>query len=160
MADVKKPDKAGSGQFSETEVLSRIESILRFTTDELANTEIRAEAFEKLTEFEAQLLQQQRHISSALENVQKYRDEIEKDWHKEKAVRESTLELMANRMKELDQALHAQEYILYYAASEQKFLRTLLLDLKQKKSLSESDTNKILTDHDALLAELVRKAKK
>jgi hypothetical protein len=160
MAQAKKPSKGEDGKFTEHEVLSRIESLLRFTTDELVNTEVRAQAFEKLTEFEAQLLHQQRNISSALENVQKYRDDIEKEWHKEKQVRESTFDLMAGRMKDLDQTLRAQEYLLEYAASEQKFLRALLMDLKDKKSLTEADVEKILSGHELLLAELSRKSKK
>jgi hypothetical protein len=156
-----KDKKDGTGnQYTENEVLSRIESLLRFTTGELENTEIRAQAFEKLSEFEAQLLNQQRNISSALENVQKYRDDIEKEWNKEKQVRENTFDLMAERMKELDKTLRAQEYLLDYAASEQKFLRVLLIELKAKKSLTEADVEKILNGHDMLLAELGRKAKK
>ncbi|AFM12718.1 hypothetical protein [Turneriella parva] len=160
MADAKKPAQGPDTQFSENEVLARIESILRFTTDELANSEVRAQAFEKLTEFEAQLLYQQRNISTALENVQKYRDEIEKEWHKEKQVRENTLDLMAQRMKDLHQTLRAQEYLLDYAAGEQKFLRELLVQLHNKKSLTEQDVEKILGEHEQLLAELSRKAKK
>jgi len=149
-----------SGNFSETDVLQRIESVLRFATDEIEHTEIRAQAFEKLTEFEGQLLHQQRNISSALENVQKYRDEIEKEWHKEKVVRENTLELMAERMKELEQTLKAQEYLLDYAASEQKYLRAVLIELRDKKSLTEAEAEKILQGHEQLLVELTRKAKK
>jgi|JI8StandDraft_1071087.scaffolds.fasta_scaffold27756_3 hypothetical protein len=160
MADAKKPTQGQDAQFSENEVLARIESILRFTTDELANSEVRAQAFEKLTEFEAQLLYQQRNISSALENVQKYRDEIEKEWHKEKQVRENTLDLMAQRMKDLHQTLRAQEYLLDYAASEQKFLRELLVQLHDKKSLNEQEVEKILAGHERLLAELSRKSNK
>jgi hypothetical protein len=160
MGDAKKPDQGPDTHYSENEVLARIESILRFTTDELANSEVRAQAFEKLTEFEAQLLYQQRNISSALENVQKYRDEIEKEWHKEKLVRENTLDLMAQRMKDLHQTLRAQEYLLDYAASEQKFLRELLLQLHNKKSLNENEVEKILAGHEQLLAEISRKAKK
>lgn len=160
MAEAKIPGKEADSKFSETDVLSRIESILRFTTDELANSEVRAQAFEKLTEFEAQLLYQQRNISSALENVQKYRDEIEKEWHKEKAVRENTLDLMAARMKDLHETLRAQEYLLDYAATEQKFLRALLVELRDKKALNEAQVEKILAGHEALLAELSRKAKK
>ncbi len=160
MADAKKPGQGPDTQFSENEVLARIESILRFTTDELANSEVRAQAFEKLTEFEAQLLYQQRNISTALENVQKYRDEIEKEWHKEKQVRENTLDLMAQRMKDLHQTLRAQEYLLDYAAGEQKFLRELLVQLHNKKSLTEQDVEKILAEHEKLLSELSRKAKK
>ena len=50
MAASGKKGKGEEEQYSETDVLSRIESILRFTTDELANTEVRAQAFEKLSE--------------------------------------------------------------------------------------------------------------
>lgn len=160
MPAAKTKGKGGENQFSENEVLQRIESILRFTTDELANTEVRAQAFEKLTEFEGQLLYQQRNISAALENVQKYRDEIEKEWHKEKQVRENTLDHMAERMKELDKTLRAQEYLLDYAASEQKFLRVLLMQLSEKKSLNEADVEKILSGHEQLMTELGKKAKK
>ncbi|HNA80570.1 MAG TPA: hypothetical protein PKY99_14000 [Turneriella sp.] len=160
MADAKDKKKAEEHQYSETDVLSRIESILRFTTDELQNSEIRAQAFEKLSEFEAQLLYQQRNISSALENVQKYRDDLEKDWNKEKLARDNTQELMAQRMKELHQTLRAQEYLLDYAASEQKFLRELLLKLHEKKSLNEADVEAILAGHENLLAEISRKNKK
>lgn len=160
MAEGKKPGNKSEEIFTENEVLSRIESILRFTTDELANTEVRAEAFEKLSEFEAQLLYQQRNVSAALENVQKYRDEIEKEWNKEKQVRENTLDLMAQRMKELHQTLRAQEYLLDYSAAEQKFLRELLIELHDKKKLSEADVEKILAGHEQLLAELSRRAKK
>lgn len=160
MPAAKDKQKGGENQFSENEVLQRIESILRFTTDELANTEVRAQAFEKLTEFEGQLLVQQRSISAALENVQKYRDEIEKEWHKEKQVRENTLDHMADRMKELDKTLRAQEFLLEYAASEQKFLRILLMQLSEKKSLTEADVEKILSGHEQLLAELGKRAKK
>ena len=105
-------------------------------------------------------MHQQRTISAALENVQKYRDEIEKEWDKEKIVRESTLDLMAERMKELEQTLRAQEYLLDYAASEQKFLRLVLLELKAKKTLSEADAQKILKDHESLLVQLGSKPKK
>jgi hypothetical protein len=160
MAEPKQPGKTANTQFTENDVLSRIESILRFTTDELASSEVRAQAFEKLTEFEAQLLYQQRNISAALENVQKYRDEIEKEWHKEKAVRENTLDLMAQRMKDLHETLRAQEYLLDYAASEQKFLRALLVELRDKKSLTEAQVENILAGHENLLTELSRKAKK
>lgn len=160
MAEGKKPGNKSEETFTENEVLSRIESILRFTTDELANSEVRAQAFEKLSEFEAQLLYQQRHVSAALENVQKYRDEIEKEWNKEKQVRENTLDLMAQRMKELHQTLRAQEYLLDYSAAEQKFLRELLIELHEKKKLSEADVEKILAGHEQLLAELSRRAKK
>ena len=66
MAEAKNKGKGEEGQYSENDVLSRIESILRFTTDELQNTEIRAQAFEKLSEFEAQLLYQQRNIKMCI----------------------------------------------------------------------------------------------
>lgn len=160
MAEAKNKGKGDEGQYSENDVLSRIESILRFTTDELQNTEIRAQAFEKLSEFEAQLLYQQRNISSALENVQKYRDDLEKDWNREKLARDNTQELMAQRMKDLHQTLRAQEYLLDYAASEQKFLRELLIKLHNKKSLNAAEVEAILADHENLLAELSRKSKK
>lgn len=160
MASKIPPEKEAASKYSETEVLQRIESVLRFATDEIADTEVRAQAFEKLTEFEGELLQQQRNVSAALENVQKYRDEIEKEWNKEKQVRESTLELMADRMKELDKTLRAQEYLLDYAASEQKFLRSVLTQLHAKKTLTEGDVETILQDHERLLAELSRKPKK
>ena len=160
MAEAKNKGKGDEGQYSENDVLSRIESILRFTTDELQNTEVRAQAFEKLSEFEAQLLYQQRNISSALENVQKYRDDLEKDWNREKLARDNTQELMAQRMKDLHQTLRAQEYLLEYAASEQKFLRELLIKLHDKKALNAAEVEAVLADHENLLAELSRKSKK
>lgn len=160
MAEGKKPGVSHQDTYTENEVLARIESILKFTTDELQNTEVRAQAFEKLSEFEAQLLYQQRHVSTALENVQKYRDEIEKEWNKEKQVRENTLDLMAQRMKELHQTLRAQELLLDYAAAEQKFLRELLIEIHDKKKLNEADGERILAAHERLLAELSRRAKK
>jgi hypothetical protein len=160
MAGGKKPGVSHQETYTENEVLARIESILKFTTDELQNTEIRAQAFEKLSEFEAQLLHQQRSVSAALENVQKYRDEIEKEWNKEKQVRESTLDLMAQRMKELHQTLRAQELLLDYAAAEQKFLRELLIEINDKKKLGEADAERILAAHEQLLVELSRRARK
>jgi len=160
MAGGKKPGVSHQKTYTENEVLARIESILKFTTDELQNTEIRAQAFEKLSEFEAQLLHQQRSVSAALENVQKYRDEIEKEWNKEKQVRESTLDLMAQRMKELHQTLRAQELLLDYAAAEQKFLRKLLIEINDKKKLGEADAERILAAHEQLLVELSRRARK
>lgn len=160
MAGDKKAGGSHQETYTENEVLARIESILKFTTDELQNTEIRAQAFEKLSEFEAQLLYQQRNVSAALENVQKYRDEIEKEWNKEKQVRENTLDLMAQRMKELHQTLRAQELLLEYAATEQKFLRELLIEIHDKKKLDAADVERILAAHEQLLAGLSRRAKK
>jgi hypothetical protein len=160
MAEGKNAGSSHQETYTENEVLARIESILKFTTDELQNTEMRAQAFERLSEFEAQLLQQQRKISAALENVQKYRDEIEKEWNTEKQVRENTLDLMAQRMKELHQALRAQELLLDYAAAEQKFLRELLIEINNKKQLSAADAERILAAYEKLLGELSRKAKK
>lgn len=160
MSEGKQPVVPQQETYTENEVLARIESILRFTTDELQNTEVRAQAFEKLSAFEAQLLEQQRHVNAALESVQKYRDEIEKEWHKEKQVRESTLDLMAQRMKDLHQTLRAQELLLDFAASEQRFLRGLLIEIHQKKQLGEDDAERILAEHERLLAELSRRARK
>lgn len=160
MAEDKKPASQHQDTYTENEVLARIESILKFTTEELQNSELRAQAFEKLSEFEAQLLHQQRNISAALENVQRYRDEIEKEWNKEKQVRENTLDLMAQRMKELHQTLRAQELLLDYAAAEQKFLRELLIEIHDKKKLTEADVERVLAAHDQLLAGLSRRNKK
>ena len=67
---------------------------------------------------------------------------------------------MAQRMKDLHQTLRAQEYLLDYAASEQKFLRELLVQLHDKKSLNEQEVEKILAGHERLLAELSRKSNK
>lgn len=160
MPNPKEQGTSTGSTFTQNEMLARIESILRFTTEELANSEVRADAFERLSAFESELLEQQRHVSSALENVQKYRDEIEKDWNKEKVVRETTLDLMAERMKELHETLRAQEYLLDYTAAEQKFLRELLMELSEKKKLSESDVESILKRHEKLLHDLSKKTKK
>jgi len=160
MADAKTPDSTNKAKYTESDILARIESVLRFTSTELANSETEAQAFEKLAEFEAQLLEQQRSVSNALEKVQKYRDEIEKDWNKEKAIHESALDLMANRMKDLYETLRAQEHLLEYAASEQKFLRMLLIEMREKKHLNETDIERIFARHDALLNEHTQKVKK
>ena len=79
---------------------------------------------------------------------------------KGKQVRENTLDLMAQRMKELHQTLRAQELLLDYAAAEQKFLRELLIEIHDKKKLNEADGERILAAHERLLAELSRRAKK
>ncbi|HRP68936.1 MAG TPA: hypothetical protein PLY93_05335 [Turneriella sp.] len=161
MGDAKKSKKKSDETvYTESDVLARIETVLRFTSKELANSETEAQAFEKLAEFEAQLLEQQRSVSAALENVQKYRDEIQKDWDKEKLVHETALDFMATRMKDLYETLRAQEYLLDYAANEQKFLRVLLIELREKRQLNATDIENILARHEALLNELSRKAKK
>ena len=144
------------GMYNESEVLSRIESLLRFTTQEIDQAESKAQAFEQLSEFENHLIIQQKKINAALLNLQLYRDDLERDWNQEKLVRDNTHELMAKRMSELDQTLKAQEKLIQYAEGEQKFLRKLLAELKEKRTLNEEDVKRILSGHELLLAELVR----
>ncbi|MCX7632464.1 MAG: hypothetical protein N2Z22_03930 [Turneriella sp.] len=160
MAEPSQQGGKPQGVYTESDVLARIETILRFTTAELLDAEKRAEAFRRLHEFEAHLLAQQRAISKALENLQQYRDRLEKDWDQEKQVRENMLDFTTQHIKELYQTLRAQELLLDYAAAEQKFLRNLLIELHEKKKLSEEDTQRILAAYDQLHIDRNRKSKK